>query len=141
LCEPEIALPVLTKINVKEKIKLTVKQRIMKNTIVIGVLLMAGFLYACQNKSTENNSEVITVSEAPDVEGTATDIANTWCELTRQEFRAKNGNDSAHIATAEKVVKDYQRKVEEKFVNDPAKIESIIAEMISCDAALEGRNR
>lgn len=111
----------------------------MKNTLLIGVLLTAGFLYTCQTKSAENKNEAITVSEAPEVEGSAIDIASTWCELTRQEFRAKNKNDDALIAATEKVVKDYQKKVEDKFANDPAMIESIIAEMMSCDAALEGR--
>src|SRR5688572_19907894 len=101
----------------------------MKNTTWIGALLMAGFLYSCQNKPVENKSEAITVSEAPDVEDSVTDIASTWCELMRQEFRAKNTNDAAQIAVAEKVVKDYQTKMEKKFENDPAMIESIIAEM------------
>ena len=86
--------------------------------------------------TTNTNEEA---SLVPAVEGNVAAIAETWCQLMRLEFRARNKGDAENIKATASAVTAYQNKIEEKYGNDQAMISDILENMASCDAALEGR--
>ncbi len=110
------------------------------------LLLLTVCFFSCSGNSSNDSSEEAStsnttsaVSDTPEVTGTATEIADTWCQLMHKEFQAKNSGDAAKIKTAEEATTAYQQKIEEKYKGDDAMMKEIINAMATCDAALEGR--
>lgn len=111
-------------------------------------LALSAFLVCSCGGNTSSENRTVTPTETttsvasnsvPVVEGSAGEIANTWCELMRKEFRAKNGGNKEEMARTAADVTAYQKNIEEKYGNDQAVMGAILTAMGDCDAAKVGK--
>lgn len=93
---------------------------------------------ACEDAS-EGRVTTSAIPAIPD-DATPQSIADQWCELMRQEFRAKNTGDAGKIKATTDAVTLFQKNIETRYP-EKAMIDNILAAMASCDAALEGKKK